>query len=144
MIVDADHLGSLPDQLTMVDGSFDPIHEGHIEYFRLAALLQHKVFCNIAPDSWTANKHRVLLRQEQRAVVLDSIRYIDFVHFSSLSTLDVLRRVKPTVYAKGRDWLDRGGIPDDERELCEKLGVEVVYLDSIKNSSSQILRNFSE
>lgn len=142
MILDADHLGSLPDRVTMVDGSFDPIHEGHIEYFRLAAGLPHKVFCNIAPDTWTVKKHRVLLSRHQRAVVLDSIRYIDFVHFSSLSTLEVLRRVRPAIYAKGLDWLERGGIPDDERQLCVTLGIEVVYLDSIRNSSSQLLKNF--
>jgi cytidyltransferase-like protein len=128
----------------MVDGSFDPIHEGHIEYFRLAAELKNRVLCNIAPDSWTSSKHRILLPRPQRAIVLDSIRHIDFVHFSDLPTLEVLRTVRPSIYAKGADWLERGGVPLEERVLCEQMGVEVVYLDSVRNSSSRILRDYAD
>ena len=67
MILSFEALSKYENQLTMVDGSFDPLHEGHIEYFRLASKLGFPVICNIAPDSWTASKHRILLNQDQRS-----------------------------------------------------------------------------
>jgi cytidyltransferase-like protein len=126
----------------MVDGSFDPLHEGHIEYFRLASELGRPVLCNIAPDTWTATKHRILLAQNQRATIIDAIRYISYVHVAESPTAEILRSLVPAAYAKGRDWLDRGGVPALESELCQTLGIQVVYLDSVENSSSEILRRF--
>jgi hypothetical protein len=46
------------------------------------------------------------------------------------------------VYAKGNDWLKRGGVPSVERELCQSLGVEIVYLDSVLNSSTSLITRF--
>ena len=142
MIVATRDLALFRGEVTMVDGSFDPLHEGHIEYFRLASELGRPVLCNIAPDTWTATKHRILLAQNQRATIIDAIRYISYVHVAESPTAEILRSLVPAAYAKGRDWLDRGGVPALESELCQTLGIQVVYLDSVENSSSEILRRF--
>jgi cytidyltransferase-like protein len=142
MILSFEALSKYENQLTMVDGSFDPLHEGHIEYFRLASELGQPVICNIAPDSWTASKHRILLSQNQRAQVIDSIRFIDFVHASTISTADVLKQLKPRIYAKGDDWKKRGGVPAVESDLCQSLGIEIAYLDSVLNSSTSLVSRF--
>jgi cytidyltransferase-like protein len=127
----------------MVDGSFDPLHEGHVAYFKAASKLGIPVLCNIAADAWTSSKHPVLLSQSQRAEVIDAIRYIDYVHLSNSTTLNVLTLLKPKIYAKGKDWLERGGIPVAERLACEKDHIEVQYLDTVLNSSSQLLRQWN-
>jgi cytidyltransferase-like protein len=127
----------------MVDGSFDPLHEGHIEYFKSAAELGLPILCNIASDSWTRQKHPVLLEQSRRAIVLDSIRYISFVLVGCDSTLIALEAVKPKVFAKGRDWLDRGGLPSEELDICARLEIDVKFFDSVRNSSSAILGEFN-
>jgi len=103
MILSSKDLLSFESDVVMVDGSFDPIHDGHIEYFRLASQFGFPVLCNIAPDDWTKKKHSVLLPVNNRAIVLDSIRYISFVTISTVSE----------------------------------------YLDSVLNSSSKLLENFS-
>ena len=46
------------------------------------------------------------------------------------------------MYAKGDDWQKRGGVPTSERELCRSLGIEIVYLDSVLNSSTSLLTRF--
>jgi len=51
MIVDSRGLSELARKVVMVDGSFDPLHDGHIAYFAEAAALGMPVLCNIAPDS---------------------------------------------------------------------------------------------
>ena len=126
-----------------MDGSFDPIHDGHIGYFKAASELGVPLLCNVAPDSWTLTKHPIFLEQQQRGIVLDAIRYITYVHLSGLATVEVLRLLQPKFYIKGNDWVDRGGVPQNEADVCVELGIEVVYLSTVINSSSKILDAFS-
>jgi cytidyltransferase-like protein len=144
MLLTADQLSQYRQQVAMVDGSFDPIHDGHIGYFKAASELGAPLLCNVAPDSWTASKHAVLLSQQQRGVVLDAIRHIDYVHLAAVPTVEVLKLLQPKMYIKGNDWIERGGIPQVEAEVCSKYGIEVVYLQTVTNSSSQILARWSE
>ena len=143
MIVDSRGLSELARKVVMVDGSFDPLHDGHIAYFAEAAALGMPVLCNIAPDSWTQSKHRILLPQAVRAVVIDAIRYVSYVHASELTTNEVLQLLKPRMYVKGNDWLARGGIPATEQSTCMTNGIEVVYADTVRNSSSKILQDWT-
>jgi cytidyltransferase-like protein len=142
MIVSWEHLPELAGEVVMVDGSFDPLHDGHIAYFAAARDFGDSVLCNITHDSWTMRKHRVLLPQTSRAVVIDALRDITYVHCSNMSTKDVLERLRPRVYVKGSDWLQRGGIPEDERVLCDRLSIRVEYVDTVLNSSSRLLEQF--
>ena len=143
MIVTTEQLHKYVGQLAMVDGSFDPLHDGHIAYFRAAAAVGHPLLCNIASDKWTSSKHRVLLSQQQRGVVIDAIKYVSFVHLSATTTLNVLELLQPKVYIKGSDWVARGGVPSDEKEICQKLGIQIMYLDTVTNSSSRLLAEWS-
>ncbi len=144
MILNTDQLGNYAGKFVMVDGSFDPIHEGHVAYFAGAAEFGLPVLCNVAPDKWTESKHMVLLSQTQRGIVLDSIRYLSFVHLSAIATGEILELLRPRFYVKGNDWLERGGVPVDEREICQRLGIEIKYLDTVLNSSSRILSEWSD
>lgn len=143
MIVVTDQLRDFTDEVVMVDGSFDPLHDGHIAYFAAASELGLPVLCNVTSDDRTGYKHIVLLDQTRRGVVLDSIRYLSLVHLSSISTLSVLELLRPRIYVKGSDWLARGGVPQDERDLCESLEIEIKYLDTVFNSSSRILSKWA-
>ena len=144
MLLTTDQLSQYRQQVAMVDGSFDPIHDGHVGYFKAAFDLGLPVLCNVAPDSWTATKHPVFLSQHQRGLVLDAIRYIEYVHLAAIPTVEVLKLLQPKMFIKGNDWIERGGIPQVEDEVCSKYGIEVVYLQTVTNSSSQILARWSE
>jgi cytidyltransferase-like protein len=126
----------------MVDGGFDPLHPGHVEYFRAAAELGAPVLCNVAPDTWVARKHPPLLSQAERGALIDAIRFVDYVHLAAGSTEDVLRALAPRYYVKGADW--RGRLPDDQLAICAERGIEVVYLDTVRDSSTAILERYAE
>ena len=144
MIIGWEELPNFAGKVTMVDGSFDPLHEGHIAYFSAAADLGKPVLCNVANDAWTSRKHAVLLPQSTRAAVIDAVRFISYVHCSDRPTVDVLRQLRPYMYIKGADWRNRGGVPPEERELCEALAIQVTYVETVLNSSSRILSRFRE
>jgi cytidyltransferase-like protein len=140
MIVPFHELRTLRGAVTMVDGGFDPLHAGHIRYFEEAAKLGLPVLCNVSPDAWVAQKHPPLLPQEERVVLVDAIRHVSYVHASATTTVAVLRALRPRLYAKGADWCQR--LPEEERAACDELGVELVFLDTVLGSSTDILRRF--
>ncbi len=45
----------------MVDGGFDPLHGGHIAYFRAARELGRPLLCNLSGDDYVRAKHEPLL-----------------------------------------------------------------------------------
>jgi cytidyltransferase-like protein len=127
--------------VAMVDGAFDPLHRGHIEYFRAATALGAPVLCNVASDRYVRTKHRPLLPEDQRAAIVDAIRYIDYVHIYQIDTETVLRQLRPRYYVKGSDWRERG-LPAEQIAICREHGIEVVYLETMLDSSSRLLRDY--
>ena len=141
MILTTEQLIPFRGAVAMVDGGFDPLHPGHVAYFREAARLGAPVLCNVAPDAWVARKHRPLLTQAERGALIDAIRHVDLVHLARGTTEDVLRALQPRFYVKGADW--RGRLPAEQTEICAAQGSEVVFLDTVTASSTALLARFS-
>ena len=142
MILDFDALPAYAGRVAMVDGAFDPLHAGHIEYFKAAAALGVPLLCNVASDRYVATKHPPLLPESQRAAVVDAIRYIDFTHVNQFDTETILTHLRPKYYVKGKDW--DGRLPPRQVEICARLDIGIVYLDTIRDSSSRLLQRFAE
>jgi D-beta-D-heptose 7-phosphate kinase / D-beta-D-heptose 1-phosphate adenosyltransferase len=141
MIVSSSDLGRYAGKVTMADGGFDPLHHGHVAYLEAAAGLGLPVFCNVSSDEYVARKHPPFLDQAERGAILDAIRFVDYVHLSQVETVEVLRLLRPRSYAKGADW--RAGLPEAEQDVCAELGIEVVYLDTVLDSSTAILERYA-
>ena len=141
MIVAFDALKEYRGRVAMVDGAFDPLHRGHIEYFRAAAALGVPVLCNLSSDRYVRTKHPPLLPEDQRAAVVDAIRYISYTHINPFDTETVLRELRPRSYVKGRDW--DGRLPAEQVAICREHGIEIVFLDTVLDSSSRILEQFA-
>jgi len=141
MILSFDQLREHRQRVAMVDGAFDPLHRGHIEYFRAAAAsLDVPLLCNVASDTYVRTKHPPLLPEDQRAAIVDAIRYISYTHVNQFDTETILRELRPKYYVKGRDW--EGRLPPEQVRICAEHGIGVVYLDTVFDSSSRILEQF--
>jgi len=114
----------------------------YIAYFRAARELGAPVLCNVSSDEWIARKHPPLLLQHERVAVIDAIRFIDYTHAAASTTADVLGRLGPRFYVKGADWRDR--LPKEELEVCAREGVEIVFLETVIDSSTDVLRRHLE
>jgi cytidyltransferase-like protein len=141
VILEFEQLKDFRQQVAMVDGAFDPLHRGHIEYFRAAAGLGLPVLCNVASDRYVRTKHPPLLPEDQRAAVVDAIRYIDYTHINRFDTETILRELRPRYYVKGKDW--DGRLPPDQVTICGEHGIGIVYLDTVIDSSSRLLQEFA-
>jgi cytidyltransferase-like protein len=140
MIVRFEDLHGYRHQVAMVDGAFDPLHRGHIEYFKAAGALDVPLLCNVASDAYVRTKHPPLLDEAQRAAVVDAIRYISYTHVNQFDTETVLRELRPKYYVKGKDW--EGALPMEQVQICAQYDIGVVYLDTVLDSSSRILNQF--
>lgn len=143
MILSFDDLPRYAGQVAMVDGAFDPLHAGHIEYFRTAAAtVGMPLLCNVASDRYIRTKGRPpLLGEDTRAIVVDALRDIRYTHVNQHDTETILEQLRPSHYVKGADWKARG-LPPRQVEICGRLGIQIVYLDTMRDASSRILERF--
>ena len=140
MILEFSELKDYRGRVAMVDGAFDPLHHGHVEYFRQARELGAPLLCNIASDSYVATKHRPLLAGTERALVIDALSAIDYTMVNHSDTETVLRELRPTYYIKGKDW--EGRLPPEQVRICAEYGTEIVFLDTVLDSSTKLLRGY--
>ncbi len=140
MIIEFEELEAHRGKVAMVDGAFDPLHAGHVEYFEEGAVLGLPLLCNLASDRYLEGKHQPFLKQAERAKVIDALRPVAYVHANPYDTETVLKELRPKYYVKGDDW--KGKLPEEQIAICKEHGIEIVYLDTVRNSSSGILRRF--
>lgn len=144
MIIHASQREALPEAFVMVDGCFDPLHRGHISYFRFAASLGLPVLCNLAGDAYIqSHKGRpTLLPEIDRAEVVNALGMIDYVFVSQQGTAWSLGHFRPRCYVKGAEW--RGQLPEEQVKICAELDIEIVFAPPPLNSSTKILETFLE
>ena len=125
----------------MVDGAFDPLHRGHIEYFSAAAeQLDVPLLCNVASDRYVRTKHRAAAARRRSARRSSTPSASSATRTSTSSTpRPILRELQPKYYVKGRDWEGRGCRRSRCRSAREH-GIEIVYLDTVLDSSSRFSR----
>ena len=128
-----------------VSGYFDPLHVGHIEYFKLAKALGDKLIVILNNDKQCIlKKGEYFMSQEQRRTILEAIKYVDDVYMSIDNDETVcksLQVVHPDIFAKGGDRYEYE-IP--ETDICKKLGIKIVDGLGKKIQSSSELVEKSE
>lgn len=66
--------------IVIVTGGFDPLHPGHIEYFKAAKELGDELHVGLNSDNWlTRKKGRPFMKFEDRAAIIDELGVVDRV-----------------------------------------------------------------
>ena len=64
----------------LVTGGFDPLHSGHIEYFKQAKKLGDKLIVGVNSDEWlTRKKGRPFMPFKERCAIIKELRVVDKV-----------------------------------------------------------------
>lgn len=93
---------------TLVGGCFDLIHVGHIHLLEYAASLEEILVVAVLSDAYARkykDPQRPIINQKQRAVMVASIRFVDFVYVSDISpsSPDTLKLLKPDSVVFGEE-----------------------------------------
>ena len=97
--------------IVWTNGTFDILHPGHIELFKVARALGDKVIVATDTDEKIkADKgdHKPVNNLCYRVAMLEAIKYIDVVHtFGNRQQLeDLIQLYEPDILLLGDDWRD--------------------------------------
>ena len=137
-------------KLIIVSGGFDPIHSGHIEYFKAAKKYGERLIVALNSDSWLENKKgKFFMPFDERKAIIESMSYvdevIDFEDDEIGSCINALEKVKK-LYPNNEIFFANGGDRNNSNipEMSVS-GVEFIFSvggDDKKNSSSWILKEW--
>ena len=136
-------------KIVLVTGGFDPLHSGHIAYFKEAKTLGDKLIVGLNSDEWLERKKgRSFMPWNERLCIINNLSMVDEVYTfddEDNSARHFIQQVKahyPTaelIFANGGDRTAEN-IPEmSEKGVIFKFGVGG---DNKKNSSSRILEEW--
>ena len=137
-------------KIVVVSGGFDPIHSGHIEYFKSAKEYGDKLIVALNSDNWLEKKKgKFFMPFTERFSIVSSISYVDEVidfdddHMGScINALERIKKMHPNdviYFANGGD-RNNQNIPELSVD-----GIKFLFSvggDDKKNSSSWILNKW--
>ena len=137
-------------KIVVVSGGFDPIHSGHIAYFKAARSNGDKLVIALNSDAWLENKKgKAFMPFEERKIIIENLTFVDEVidfedddFGSAIKGLEKVKSMYPNdeiIFANGGD-RNKENIPEMQVD-----GIEFLFSvggDDKKNSSSWILKNW--
>jgi cytidyltransferase-like protein len=137
-------------KIVVVSGGFDPIHSGHISYFKSAKGLGEKLIVALNSDAWLIKKkEKFFMPFEERKIIIENLSMVDEVidfdddEFGSASqALIKIKGFYPNdeiIFCNGGD-RTKDNIPEMQiKDILFEFGVGG---EDKKNSSSWILKDY--
>lgn len=127
-------------KIVCVSGYFDPIHVGHLEYFKKSKQIGDKLMVIVNNDEQaTLKKGKPFMPVDERIELIKEFKCVDYVVKSVDTDRTVCKTLetvepKPTYFCNGGDQ-NNNTIP--ETDVCEKRGIELRdgFGDKIQSSS---------
>ena len=96
------------EKVVFTNGCFDLLHMGHIDYLCKAADLGDRLIIGVNTDSSVSKlkgSSRPIIKEDTRLIKLAALAFVDAVIlFDEETPLELIKKVKPNVLAKGGDY----------------------------------------
>lgn len=115
-------------------GCFDPLHWGHLKYLQASKKLGDHLVVAVTSDRFVNKPNRPVFNEHQRSEMVYALKCVDDVAIVDTAE-DAIRIIKPDIYTKGKEY--EGRLP--EQEQVESCGGQVVFIDTPKYSSTDLL-----
>ena len=145
-IVTAEELAAIRDgmdsaghRLVFTNGCFDLLHAGHVRYLQQARESGDALAVGLNSDRSVRElkgEGRPINPQDDRAEVLAALGCVDYVViFDGKRATDVLRTVRPHLYAKGGDYTP-DSLDPEERGALSAAGAQIKILPLVPGRST--------
>jgi D-glycero-beta-D-manno-heptose 1-phosphate adenylyltransferase len=128
--------------IVFTNGCFDVLHAGHVRYLAAAKQLGDILVVGLNCDASVRElkgEGRPLNSQEDRAEVMAALGAVDYVIIFDEKRVDnLLREVRPQIYAKGGDYTVKSLDPDEVAALKE-IGARIEILPLVPGRSTSKL-----
>ncbi|WP_196594384.1 D-glycero-beta-D-manno-heptose 1-phosphate adenylyltransferase [Pectinatus sottacetonis] len=129
-------------KIVLTNGCFDIIHAGHITYLKKAASFGDCLIVGLNTDAsvkrWKS-KNRPIVGEENRALVIDSLKFVDYVVlFNETTAEDLVEKIKPAVYVKGGDYT-LSTLP--EAHILQSYGGRAEFINMVEGCSTTSIIN---
>lgn len=123
--------------IVFTNGCFDVIHRGHIEFLKFCKSQGDILVVGLNSDSSVRSikgPERPINNQHDRGEVLAAMDSVDYVTvFDEPEPLELIKKVKPNVLVKGRDWEEKSVVG---REFVESCGGKIVLAPLVEGKST--------
>jgi len=124
-------------KITFTNGCFDVLHRGHVEYLEKAKQAADLLVVGLNSDDSVRllkGADRPYISQQDRAFILSRLEAVDIVCiFNQATPLELIRKVKPDILAKGADYAVDQIIG---RDFVEASGGKVMTIPLVPGRSS--------
>ena len=138
-------------RVVLCTGGFDPIHSGHIEYFKAARALGDILVVGVNSDSWLERKKgNYFMPSYERVTIIENLKMVNhciLFNDNDDTSIQAIKNVKmmypnsTIIFANGGD-RTADNIPEmSEPDVVFEFGVGG---EDKKNSSSQLLKKWSD
>ena len=129
-------------KVVFTNGVFDILHSGHVDYLAKSKVLGDVLVVGLNSDKSVKNikgDTRPIISQENRAIILASLKPVDFVVlFDEDTPAKLIEAIIPDVLVKGADWATDKIVG---RETVIKNGGEVKNIKFVnEQSTSKIIQ----
>jgi rfaE bifunctional protein nucleotidyltransferase chain/domain len=115
-------------KLVFTNGCFDLLHAGHVRYLTAARALGDALAVGINGDESVRSLKgagRPINQEGDRAEVMAALEPVDYVTiFPEIRTTNLLRLVRPQIYAKGGDYTPET-LNAEEKNVLDDIGAEI-------------------
>lgn len=124
--------------VVLANGSFDPLHVGHVRYLEDART--HGDFLVVALNNDDSTRRlkgsdRPVVPELDRAALLAALSCVDAVLlFGTDNVEEILAALRPAVHAKGTDYTE---VTVPEAEAARRLGIRTVITGDAKSHASR-------
>ncbi|MEK6959118.1 MAG: adenylyltransferase/cytidyltransferase family protein [archaeon] len=132
-------------KIMVVSGYFDPIHDGHVEYFEKAKKLGDKLVVILNNDNQAVlKKGKPFMVEGVRKKIVEAIKWVDEVVLSIdtdrsvCKTLELVAKRYPNDEVFFVNGGDRNATNIPEFDVCNKMGIKFVDGAGEKINSSRV------
>ncbi len=124
-------------RIVFTNGCFDILHVGHVRYLAAARSEGDRLVIGLNSDVSVRSikgENRPIVAQDQRAEVLASLAFVDYVvFFDEPDPLVLIETLKPDVLVKGEDWTEETIVGAD---FVKSKGGKVARIKFVEHTST--------